>query len=202
MAYKDIVPVGTGLIIAAASFGLGVVYAQWPYDLNTLWKHDETGAAFDLSLAHYTLWAQSPNYVHHVLHFVMGLGLIGSFIKLYKPKGDAKYFEYGSLGLLMVAIIIYLTNLRIGVNSCLTGQWGDVDMNTGVNVIAASEAMIVLVLVGVLTLQAGLYYAEWYDEKLREDFFKKEAEAAAAKEEEAKGESTGVDSKKKATKRK
>ncbi|ODV80645.1 Shr3 amino acid permease chaperone, partial [Suhomyces tanzawaensis NRRL Y-17324] len=178
MAYKDIVPIGSALIIAATSFGLGTVYAQWPYDLHTLWRYQPE--AFDVSIAHYRQWGESPMYVHHVFHFVMFLGLLGSFIKLYKPSEDAKYFEYGSLILYMVAIIIYLTNLRIGVNSCLTGQWGDVDKNTGVNVIAASEIMILLALVGVLVLQGGLYYAEWYDNKLRTEFFKKEAEEAAA----------------------
>lgn len=180
MAYKDLVPVGTSLIIAATSFGLGVVYANLPYDLNTLWIHDNTGAAFNASLAHYALWASAPAYVHHILHGVAGLGLIGCFIKLYKPLEDAKYFEYGTLGLFMVAIIIYLTNLRVGVASAVSGQWGDVDMPTGINVIAASEVMIVIVLSGVLLLQGGLYYAQWYDEKLQARFFKEQAEEEAA----------------------
>ena len=83
-------------------------------------------------------------YVHYTLHAVGLLGLIGHFIKLYKPDEDAKYFEYGSLGLFMVGVVIYLTNLRTGVNSCLVGQWGDVDYQTGINVMAASQVMIIL----------------------------------------------------------
>jgi len=208
MAYKDLVPVGTSLIIGATSFGLGVIYAQWPYDLNTLWRYDSTGLAFDKSLAHYSVWANSPMYVHYTFHAVMALGLIGTFIKLYKPSEDAKYFEYGSLGLLMVAIIVYLTNLRVGINSCLSGEWGEVDRNTGINVMAASQVMVVLVLVGVLVLQGGLYYAEWYDNKLKEEFYRKEAEEAAAaavdaekQEEEAVGEASGVEKKKKDAKK-
>ncbi|KAL6451836.1 SHR3 Secretory component protein SHR3 [Candida maltosa Xu316] len=178
MGYKDIVPIGTSLIIGATTFGLGVIYSNWPYDLDTLWRHD-VPSGFDVSLAHYQQWGNSPMYVHYTLHVVAALGLIGHFIKLYKPEEDAKYFEYGSLGLFMIAIIIYLTNLRTGVNSCLAGVWGDVDYKTGLNVMAASQVMIIFVLVGVLVLQGGLYYAQWYDEKLKEEFYRQEAEEAA-----------------------
>lgn len=191
MAYKDLVPVGSGLIIAASSFGLGVIYSQLPYDINTLWSYQ--AEAFDVSLKHYAQWSLAPPHVHYILHFVMALGLVGSFIKLYKPSEDAKYFEYGSLVLFMIAIIIYLTNVRVGAASCVSGMWGDVDKNTGINVIAASEVMIVMVLVGVLVLQAGLYYAEWYDLKLKEEFFKEQAELEAKRRKQNEGEDKVVE---------
>lgn len=175
MAYKDIVPVGTGLIISATSFALGVIYANLPYDLYTLWAHDDSGLAFTRSLAHYLVWGAAPRYVHHILHGVILLGMVGCFIKLYKPQEESKYFEYGTLGMVVLATVIYLTNLRTGVTSCLMGDWGEVDMPTGINVMAASQVMIVIVLVGVLVLQAGLYYAEWYDAKLKAEFYAREA---------------------------
>ncbi|OBA22566.1 Shr3 amino acid permease chaperone [Metschnikowia bicuspidata var. bicuspidata NRRL YB-4993] len=177
MAYKDIVPVGTVLILCATSFGLGVVYSNTAYDFHTLWRPTEAG--FERSLIHYANWATAPMRVHHILHFVILLGLIGCFIKLYKPAEEVKYFEYGTLGMMMAAIIIYLTNLRIGANSCISGEWGDVDAYTGVNVMAASQFMMVIVLVGVLVLQGGLYYAEWYEKKIQREFLEKEAAAAA-----------------------
>lgn len=196
MAYKDIVPVGTALIVGATSFGLGVVYASLPYDYYTLWDFSYTDA-FETSLAHYTRWASVPQRIYHILHFVIGLGLTGCFIKLYKPVEDAKYFEYGTLGLMMIAIIIYLTNLRVGINSALTGEWGDVNMPTGINVMAASQVMIVLVLVGVLVLQGGLYYAHLVDAKNAEKFYRELAEeeaaaAAAGTTEEPEATATGV----------
>lgn len=198
MAYLDLVPVGTVLIIAATSFGLGGIYANLPYDFYTLWRYDEQG--FANSLAHYTAWANAPMRVHHILHFVMALGLTGCFIKLYKPHPEVKYFEYATLALMMVGIVIYLTNLRIGINSAWAGEWGDVDMQTGINVIAASQFMMVIALVGVLVLQGGLYYAEWYEKKIQRDFYAKEnkkaAEAAAAASGAAEAESSGVETKK------
>lgn len=119
--------------------------------------------------------------VHHILHVVIAVGLIGCFIKLFKPHPDTKYFEYGTLGLMMLAVVIYLTNLRIGVNSALTGMWGEVDAATGINVVAASQFMMVVALFGVLVLQGGLYYAEWYEKKIQAEFIKKDNEAHAAK---------------------
>ncbi|CAI5759412.1 unnamed protein product [Candida verbasci] len=178
MKYKDLVPIGTTLIIASTCFGLGAIYGNLPYDIHTLWLHSDE-QSFVNSLNHYKQWGESPMYTHYILHFIGLLGLIGHFIKLYKPEEDAKYFEYGSLGLFMIGVIIYLTNLRTGINSCISGEWGEVDSATGINVIAASQVMIIFVLFGVLLLQGGLYYAQWYDEKLKSEFYAKEAEEAA-----------------------
>lgn len=180
MAYKDLVPVGSTLIVCAASFGLGAIYGNLPYDYYTLWTHDV--AAIERSVAHYSAWANAPMRVHHMLHVVIAVGLVGCFIKLFKPHPDTKYFEYGTLGLMMLAVVIYLTNLRIGANSALTGVWGDVDAATGINVVAASQFMMVVALFGVLILQGGLYYAEWYEKKIQAEFVAEEAAKEAKKE--------------------
>lgn len=207
MAYQDLVPIGTVLIFSATSFGLGAIYGNLPYDFYTLWRYDDNG--FANSLAHYTAWANAPMRVHYILHVVIFLGLAGCFIKLYKPHPEVVYFEYATLGLMMVGIVIYLTNLRIGINSALVGDWGDVDMPTGINVIAASQFMMVIALVGVLFLQGGLYYAEWYEKKIQKEFITKENKkptaAAAAAEVKAsadsEGKSSAVEAKTKAKKR-
>lgn len=178
MAYKDLVPVGTALIIASTSFGLGAVYANLPYDFYTLWTYD--GEGFARSLAHYAAWGNAPMRVHHILHGVIAMGLIGCFIKLYKPHQDVIYFEYATLILMMVGVVIYLTNLRIGVQSAISGEWGEVEMSTGINVVAASQFMIVIALTGVLFLQAGLYYAEWYETKLQKEYLEQDTAAQAA----------------------
>lgn len=199
MAYSDLVPVGTVLIVSATSFALGAIWGNLPYDFFTLWRYDDQG--FAASLAHYTAWANAPMRVHHILHGVIFLGLLGCFIKLYKPHPEVKYFEYATLALMMVGVVIYLTNLRIGINSALVGDWGDVDMRTGINVIAASQFMMVIALCGVLVLQGGLYYAEWTDKVNHEKFYAEEkkkaaAAAAGAKDSTAEGASSAVEPKK------
>lgn len=167
MTYQDLVPVGTLLIVGATCFALGAIYGNLPYDARTLWGRQIEDSFFQDSLKHYSIWATTPNYVHYILHGVLALGFLGCFIKLYKPSDDTKYFEYGSLALFLVAVLIYLTNLRTGLGSVLTGAWGEVDMKTGINVMAASQFMIFLLLLGVLVFQCGLYYALWYEKKIQ-----------------------------------
>lgn len=176
VTYKDLIPVGTTLIVGAVCFGLGVIYGNWPYSVETLYRYNTD--AFDLTLRHYQMWANTPPFVHYVFHAVMGLGLIGCFIKLYKPDPESQYFEYGTLALVMLSIVVYLTNLRTGINSCISGNWGEVDQNTGLNVMAASQVMVAVILLGVLVLQGGLYYAELEDRDLQRKFYAEQEKEA------------------------
>lgn len=185
LTYRELVALGNGFIIGATCFGLGAIYGNFPYDYATLWAGAPSPEAFEALLAHYVKWGNVPRFVYHMLHFVVGVGLLGLFIKLYKPTGDAKLFEYGSLFLFMVGVIIYLTNVRTGVNAAVAGEWGDVDAYTGVNVIAASEVMAVVALIGVLVLQGGLWYANWENRTIQEKYAAAEAAAAGATPEKA-----------------
>lgn len=97
---------------------------------------------------------------------------------------------------------MYLTSIRIGVASAVVREWGDVDEFTGINVIAATQVMIVLTFLGVIGLQIGQYWAEVEDQRVfqraleeeREEQKQAEAVAAATAEEEVKpeGKSTSV----------
>ncbi|KAH3675956.1 hypothetical protein WICMUC_002252 [Wickerhamomyces mucosus] len=180
LKYKDLLPIGSALIIAGTFFFLGLLAGNLPYDFKTLYTQ-ASDADFDNSLKHYQTWAQIPTVALHLLHSFIGLGFIGILIKLYKPSEDAKYFEYGSLLFYVIAFCIYLTNLRTGAESAVIGEWGEVDYKTGINVIAASEAMIAFLLLGVLLLQGGLYYGEWEFQQRLEAFNKEIAEEEATK---------------------
>lgn len=167
----------TGLVLCATSFSLGAIYSNWAYDYWTLWSKDPTPEAFDNSLLHYQTWAKMPTFLHHVHHFIMFLGLCGLFAKLYRPSESNTLFDGGSLFLFVIAIGFYLTNLRTGAEAALSRVWGDVDEMTGINVIASSQVFIVLILLGVIGLQIGQYWAEAEEERLAADFYAKEAAA-------------------------
>lgn len=96
--------------------------------------------------------------IANVLPGVFGVGFIGCFIKIYKPSEDVKYFEYATLGMFVLGIVIYIANIRVGVLSAVHNQWGEVDQNTGISVMAASQLMVIFVFVGILVLQGGFYY--------------------------------------------
>ncbi|CEP21812.1 SHR3 [Cyberlindnera jadinii] len=196
--YKDLVPLGTALTIAGSFFFMGVILGNLPYDFKTLYSPGATQADFDNSLRHYQTWAEIPTVALHILHFFIGIGFVGMLIKIYKPDDEIKYFEYGSLVLYVIAVCTYLTNLKIGAQSAVHGEWGDVDQNTGINVIAATETLIVFLLGFIVVLQLGLYWAQ-VDYQQRLEIFNKElAEEAKAEEEKIQetAKSTGVKAKK------
>jgi len=205
------------LIFIGVFFFLGVLLGNLPYDFKTLFSQSVTQEDFNNSLRHYRTWAEIPKIPLHILHFFIGLGFLGMFIKVYKPAEDAKYFEYGSLFLYVLAFCIYLTNLKTGAMSALHGDWGEVDENTGINVIAASSIMIIFLLGAIITLQVGLYYGEWEYQQRLEIFEKEEAERLAKessssksssnsnsngkKDKSSKNENTGTKAKSSATKK-
>lgn len=119
-------------------------------------------------------------FFHHVHHACAVIGLAGLFLKLYKPSESNKLFDGGSLFLYVVGLVIYATNLRRGGASAVYGEWGEVDEFTGINIIAASQVLIVLTFLGVIGLQVGQYWAEVEDTKIMMQAMKEEEEEAAA----------------------
>lgn len=119
------------------------------------------------------------------------LGLLGLITKLYKPSESNMLFDGGSLVLYMCGIIVYVANIVKGLRIVTQGTYGralgslDADEPDGVDaagyeedspqsvlgrednlkVLSASNTILALVLVGVLILQAGQWYAERADEK-------------------------------------
>lgn len=91
-------------------------------------------------------------------------------------------FDGGSLVLYMIAIVIYLTNIVKGLRIVTAGQYGvntpvSPDIDTGndvlgrednLKVLSASNTILALVLVGVIVLQIGQWYAERAEEKEKE----------------------------------
>lgn len=156
---------------------------------------------------------------------MLSTGLIGIIIKLYKPSESNMLFDGGSLVLYMVAVIVYITNIIKGLRIVNEGSYGlqnlkdmtqdqidNVDMagydadsgdsvlgrEDNLKVLAASNTILALVLVGVLVLQFGQWYAERSDEKARKEFEEKEAKGAKEKSESGTGkkQTGGKESKK------
>ncbi|GME70275.1 unnamed protein product [[Candida] boidinii] len=170
ISYDELIPIGGTLIIAGLSFGIGVIYGNLPYDFFTLFRLGSEQKYFDLALQHYQVWGTTPEIVKQIAHIVIGIAFVGGLIKIYKPPADTSYFEYGSLFVMVIGVAVYLSNVRIGVASALVGDWGEVDQNTGLGVIAASEMMIIVLFLGVIVLQIGLVYAHYADLRLKSNF--------------------------------
>jgi ER membrane protein SH3 len=58
--------------------------------------------------------AKSPRIINSILHAVIGVGICGHLVKLYKPNESNYLFDGASLVLFMIAIILYGTSVMTG----------------------------------------------------------------------------------------
>ena len=120
----------------------------------------------------------APPIIPRTLHAVIFTGILGFLIKLYKPSESNMLFDGASLVLYMIGVVMYGTNMIRGLRTVETGEYSaEVGRVDTLRVMAASQVILALVLVGVLVLQSGQWYAESKQEKEIE-VFRKEAEAS------------------------
>ncbi|KAI9664972.1 MAG: hypothetical protein M1821_006420 [Bathelium mastoideum] len=145
---------------------------------------------FTLLENHLKFLASSPPLIGRILHIVIGTGLLGFLFKLYKPSEANLLFDGASVVLYMCGVIVYITNIVKGLRLVMEGSYGalpegieegkdnpagSISGMTGeegeyigredsLKVLAASNTILALVLVGVLVLQAGQWYAQRKEE--------------------------------------
>ena len=185
----------------ATSFFLGILFSLFPYDYPILWTSVPCPPEAFLNLENHLLFLyNSPPVVTRILHIVIGTGLLGFFIKLYRPSESNKLFDGASLMLYTCGVIVYVANiikgmrtiadgiyngeivegeLGAGVKGVEAGKEAPLGRDDSLRVMAASNTILALVLVGVLVLQAGQWYAERKDEQEME---KVRIEKAASQE--------------------
>ena len=116
-----------------------------------------------------------------MLHIVIGVGLLGFMMKLYKMTEANMLFDGASLVMYMIGVTVYIANIVKGMRTVTAGaysgvplaegetvaQIADVSADSGfigredsMRVLAASNTILALVLIGVLVLQAGQWYAQ------------------------------------------
>ena len=108
-----------------------------------------------------------------MLHIVIFVGLAALVAKLYKPTESNMLFDGASLVLYMCGVTVYIANIVKGLRLVSQGKYGS-ELMTGdegegeqilnredsLKVLSASNTILALVLVGVLVLQAGQWYAD------------------------------------------
>jgi hypothetical protein len=141
--------------------------------------------------------------ISRVLHIVIGTGLLGFMMKLYKPSEANMLFDGASLALYMCGIAVYIANIVKGLRTVTAQAYGGSVLPEGesltskamegaegeyigredsLRVLAASDTILALVLVGVLVLQAGQWYAQRKEEEEIEAMDKARDEKKAKKE--------------------
>ncbi|KAK1819204.1 Protein csh3 [Friedmanniomyces endolithicus] len=223
MPAKGTSPFATFLIIGPVCFFLGILFALFPYDYHVLWTtpsstppalaatltnalptttSDPRATYFALQENHLRFLHASPPLISRILHIVIGTGILGFMLKLYKPSEANMLFDGASLALYMSGITVYIANIVKGLRTVTAGAYGGQAVPEGesihgkvldgtegdfigredsLRVLAASNTILALVLVGVLVLQAGQWYAQRKETEEMEDMDKADEKRAAAK---------------------
>lgn len=164
----------------ATCFFLGILFASFPYDFPLLWtKEPVTNDYYDQLEAHLKFLHQSPPLIGRMLNIVVSVGFLGLFIKLFRPSEANFLFDGASLILYTIGVAVYVSNIVKGLRAISSGLWqGDefksnrdgrfegefiLGREDSLKVLAASNTILALVLIGVLVLQAGQWYAEKRD---------------------------------------
>ncbi|KAE8145409.1 ER membrane protein SH3-domain-containing protein [Aspergillus avenaceus] len=179
--------------LGSTSFFLGIIFSLLPYDYPILWSTTPTPSAhYDHFETHLRFLHASPPLIPRILHIVISLGLIGLISKLYKPSESNMLFDGASLVLYMCGITVYIANIVKGLRLVSGGKYGAELAGPGeengqilgredsLKVLAASNTILALVLVGVLVLQAGQWYAERKDAEESQSLGSEPAKKSAA----------------------
>jgi hypothetical protein len=128
---------------------------------------------FTILESHLRFLHASPPLISRILHIAIGTGILGFVTKLYRASEANLLFDGASLVLYMCGITVYIANIVKGLRVTTAGVYGElaVESQEGIpddepisredslRVLAASNTILALVLVGVLVLQAGQWYA-------------------------------------------
>ncbi|EGD98521.1 secretory component protein [Trichophyton mentagrophytes] len=196
------------LIVCPTCFFLGIIFSLFPYDYPLLWSTAPTPPShYDYLEAHLRFLHSSPPLIPRILHIVIAVGLLGLMMKLYKPTESNMLFDGASLVLYMCGITVYIANIVKGLRIVTEGDYGasaaadaaaaaaaaaasgesEDDVGSvqqvlgredSMKVLAASNTILALVLIGVLVLQAGQWYADRKSQQEAELIRKKEEESA------------------------
>jgi ER membrane protein SH3 len=184
--------------LIATSFFLGILFSEFAYDYPVLWTRTPLESfaidPFEALEAHLMVLHNSPPLIVRLLNTMIGVGLLGFFIKLWKPTEAQLLFDGASLALYMVGIIVYVANIIKGLRSIAAGEFYQPQLNAeprllgrhdGLRVLCASNTILALVLIGILVLQSGQWYAERKEgqeiEKLDQEKREKRSTTGSAK---------------------
>ncbi|KAK1830050.1 Shr3 amino acid permease chaperone [Podospora conica] len=186
----------TFLIIGPVCFFLGILFASFPYDYPLLWSADPLPPNYLSQLeTHLRFMHRAPPLIARLLNIIVFLGFLGFFTKLFRPSEANVLFDGASLLLYVIGVGVYVANIVKGMRAVSAGAWeegvvrhheglrsGEVVLGKedSLRVLSASNTILALVLVGVLVLQVGQWYAEKREAGEEEEMEIQEAAAAAA----------------------
>ncbi|CAL1714864.1 unnamed protein product [Somion occarium] len=154
-------------VLATTCFSLGILFICFTVDYRILFIPLTDEAVRD-GFEFYTTFFNSPPAIKALLHGVMGVGIIGLVGKIHKWDESAMFFDGSSLAAFVFAIAVYLS---VGVPASRTiatpveGVDTREDQVEALRILSAGNVIIIVMLIGILVLQAGEEYVRRVEAK-------------------------------------
>ncbi|KAI0763763.1 Shr3 amino acid permease chaperone [Trametes elegans] len=158
-------------VLTSVSFFLGVLFICLNVDYRVLFTPPSERVVRD-GIEFYTTFYNSPPAIKALLHSIMGVGLLGLVGKLHKWDDSAMFFDGSSLAAYIFGLAVYLT---VGIPACRTvvdpvpGVDSAEDRVEALRVLSAGNTIIIVLLGGVLALQAGEQWARRLESKILQE---------------------------------
>ncbi|KAM5532894.1 hypothetical protein V8D89_013446 [Ganoderma adspersum] len=148
-------------VLVSVSFFLGVLAICLNVDYRILFTALSDNVVRD-GFEFYTTFYNSPPAIKALLHGIVILGLVGLIGKLHKWDESAVFFDGSSLAAYIFALAVYMT---VGIPACRTVADPVPNVDTkddqieALRVLSAGNTIIIVLLGGILALQAGQQWA-------------------------------------------
>ncbi|WWD22693.1 hypothetical protein CI109_107186 [Kwoniella shandongensis] len=170
------------VVLGSCSFLLGMVFVSQVVDIPLLYM-PVTKQALENAYSFYEMWYEAPGAVKALFHVALGLPMIVLLIKLHKWNESAMFFDGSSVAMHLATIILYLTvhiqSLRTFLPESTTTTSFSIlppppprevpptedERVEAVRVLAAANALVGLLTMGVIGMQIGQEYARRQEEK-------------------------------------
>ncbi|PCH38444.1 hypothetical protein WOLCODRAFT_23379 [Wolfiporia cocos MD-104 SS10] len=167
------------VVVSATSFLLGLLFTHWIADSLTLWKSPETQTDQRLwaAAAYYTILTRMPPPLAYAYAAVALAGGATILWSLRDGRAGNLMFDGGSIFLYGTAIYVYISSVLPSISTYFTDLAHPAlsggapvalppfpqDLHRPTFELASSHLICSVVLTGVLTLQAGRWWAEQAD---------------------------------------
>ncbi|ODN89720.1 hypothetical protein L198_06414 [Cryptococcus wingfieldii CBS 7118] len=170
------------VVLASCSFILGIVFVSQVVDIPLLYM-PVTETAIENGYKFYELWWEAPGAVKALFNVALALPLVALLVKLHKWNESAMFFDGSCVAMHLATVILYLTvhltSLRTFLPESTVASSYSVlptpaprefpptndEKIEALRVLAAANALVGLLTVGIIGMQIGQEYARRVEEK-------------------------------------
>ncbi|WVR03085.1 hypothetical protein IAU60_000074 [Kwoniella sp. DSM 27419] len=170
------------MVLGSCAFILGVVFVCQVVDVPLLYQ-PLTDQGIENAYTFYGMWWEAPGAIKAMFHVALFMPLVALLVKLHKWNESAMFFDGSCIALHLATLIIYLTvhitSLRTFLPESTTTTTFSIlpspppreipasseEKIEAVRVLAAGNALVGLLTLGVIGMQIGQEYARRQEER-------------------------------------